>query len=39
MSKFSGKINWVQIDLTEDAAEADHYIDAEECFRIAMARQ
>jgi hypothetical protein len=29
-SKFSGKINWVQIDLSEDAADADH---AAEVFR------
>ena len=38
-SGFSGKINWVQIDLGEDAEDADHYIDADERFRIAMARQ
>jgi hypothetical protein len=29
-SEFSGKINWVQIDLSEDAADADH---AAEVFR------
>jgi arylsulfatase len=29
----------VQIDLGEDAKDADHYIDPEERFRIAMARQ
>ena len=38
-SRFNGKINWVQIDLGEDAEDADHYIDPEERFRIAMARQ
>jgi arylsulfatase A-like enzyme len=38
-SKFNGKISWVQIDLGEDAADADHYIDPDERFRIAMARQ
>jgi len=38
-SRFNGKINWVQIDLGEDAKDADHYIDADERFRIAMARQ
>ena len=38
-SKFSGTVNWVQIDLGEDAKDADHYIDADERFRIAMARQ
>ena len=38
-SKFNGQINWVQIDLGEDAQDADHYIDPDERFRIAMARQ
>ena len=38
-SKFTGRINWVRIDLGEDAADADHYLDPEERFRIAMARQ
>jgi len=36
---FTGKIAWVQIDLGEDAKDADHYIDPDERFRIAMARQ
>ena len=38
-SVFNGAVNWVQIDLGEDAADADHYISAEERFRVAMARQ
>jgi arylsulfatase len=38
-SKFSGKINWVQIDLGDDARDADHYIDHDERLRVAMARQ
>ncbi|MGB2923461.1 MAG: arylsulfatase [Mycobacterium sp.] len=38
-SRFSGKIDWVRIDLGEDAEDADHYIDPDERFRIAMARQ
>ena len=38
-SKFNGKIHWVQIDLGDDAKDADHYIDPDERFRIAMARQ
>jgi hypothetical protein len=38
-SGFTGTVNWVQIDLGEDAEDADHYIDADERFRIAMARQ
>lgn len=38
-SRFNGKISWVQIDLAEDVEDADHYIDPDERFRIAMARQ
>jgi arylsulfatase len=29
----------MQIDLGEDAEDADHFIDAEERSRVAMARQ
>ncbi|MGH8823892.1 MAG: arylsulfatase [Jiangellaceae bacterium] len=36
---FSGEVNWVQIDVGEDAADADHLITAEERLRVAMARQ
>jgi arylsulfatase A-like enzyme len=38
-SRFNGKINWVRIDLGEDAKDADHYVEPDERFRIAMARQ
>jgi arylsulfatase len=38
-SKFNGKINWVQIDLSKDAADADHFIDEDERIRVIMARQ
>jgi arylsulfatase A-like enzyme len=38
-SRFNGKINWVQIDLGKDAEDADHYVSADERFRVAMARQ
>jgi arylsulfatase len=38
-SIFTGKVNWVQIDLGEDAEDADHLITAEERLRVAMARQ
>lgn len=38
-SRFTGRIDWVRVDLGEDAEDADHYIDADERFRIAMARQ
>ncbi len=38
-SRFNGKINWVQIDLGEDAKDADHFIDHEERLRVVMARQ
>jgi arylsulfatase len=36
-SKFNGKIHWVQLDVGVD--DHDHFIDPEERFRIAMARQ
>jgi arylsulfatase len=38
-SIFTGTVNWVQIDLGEDAEDADHVITAEERLRVAMARQ
>jgi arylsulfatase len=38
-SVFTGTVNWVQIDLGEDAQDADHLISPEERFRVAMARQ
>jgi arylsulfatase len=36
-SRFTGKINWIQLDVGAD--DHDHYIDTDERFRIAMARQ
>jgi arylsulfatase len=36
-SRFTGAINWVQIDLGDD--DNDHFIDPDERLRIAMARQ
>jgi arylsulfatase len=38
-SEFTGTVRWVQIDLGEDAEDADHLISPEERLRIAMARQ
>jgi arylsulfatase A-like enzyme len=38
-SEFSGQIHWVQIDLGDDAEDADHFISPEERLRVAMARQ
>jgi arylsulfatase A-like enzyme len=38
-SAFTGRVRWVQIDLGEDAQDADHLITPEERLRIAMARQ
>ena len=38
-TEFTGRIRWVQIDVGDDAEDADHYISAEERFRIAMAIQ
>jgi arylsulfatase A-like enzyme len=36
---FTGEVAWVQIDIGDDAADADHYVTADERLRIAMARQ
>jgi arylsulfatase len=36
---FSGRVRWVQIDLGDDARDADHLISPSERFRVAMARQ
>ena len=36
-SRFTGKIEWVQIDLGND--DHDHYIDPEERLRVAMSQQ
>jgi arylsulfatase A-like enzyme len=36
---FNGRVKWVQIDLGDDAEDADHLISPEERYRIAMARQ
>jgi arylsulfatase len=36
---FTGRVNWVQIDLGDDAGDADHLISPEERLRVAMARQ
>ena len=38
-SIFTGTVNWVQIDLGEDAEDPDHLITPEERLRVAMARQ
>jgi arylsulfatase A-like enzyme len=38
-SHFTGVVNWVQIDLGADAADADHLISPEERLRVVMARQ
>jgi arylsulfatase len=36
---FTGKINWVEIDIDEAAEDSNHLISAEERLRVAMARQ
>jgi arylsulfatase len=38
-SRFTGTVNWVQIDIAEAAEDVDHLISPEERLRIAMARQ
>jgi arylsulfatase len=36
---FTGRIEWVQIDVDEAAEDADHQISPEERLRVALARQ
>jgi len=36
---FNGVVEWVQIDLGDDAKDADHFVTPEERLRVAMARQ
>lgn len=36
---FTGKIEWVQIDVDEAAEDPDHLISPEERLRVALARQ
>jgi arylsulfatase len=36
---FSGTVNWVQIDIDENAEDLDHLITPEERYKVAMARQ
>jgi arylsulfatase len=36
---FRGEVNWVEIDVDKDAADADHYITSAERLRVAMAFQ
>jgi len=38
-TKFSGEVNWVEIDLGKDAIDLDHLISPEERLRVAMAIQ
>jgi arylsulfatase A-like enzyme len=38
-TEFNGRVKWVEIDLGDDAADADHLISPEELLRVAMARQ
>ena len=38
-TEFTGRVKWVEIDLGDDAADADHLITPEERLRVAMARQ
>jgi arylsulfatase len=38
-SMFSGTVQWVQLDVGEDAEDLDHLITPEERLRVAMARQ
>ena len=37
--RFTGTVNWVQIDIGDAASDFDLMVTAEERYRIAMARQ
>ena len=37
--EFNGRVRWVELDLGDEAEDADHLIGPEERLRIAMARQ
>ncbi|MEE8607665.1 MAG: hypothetical protein V3S55_08675 [Nitrospiraceae bacterium] len=38
-NRFTGEVNWVEIDIDEAAEDLDHLITEEERYRVAMARQ
>ena len=38
-SRFTGKVEWVQLDVADAAEDLDHLITHEERMKIAMARQ
>jgi arylsulfatase len=38
-TEFTGRIDWIQLDIDEAAEDLDHLITPEERMRIAMARQ
>jgi arylsulfatase len=38
-TKFTGDVNWVEIDVGKDAINLDHLITPEDRLRLAMARQ
>jgi hypothetical protein len=38
-SRFTGTVNWMQLDIDEAAEDLDHLITPEERLKIAMARQ
>jgi arylsulfatase len=38
-NKFSGEVNWVEIDIGKDAINLNHLITPEDRLRVAMARQ
>ena len=38
-NRFTGKVNWVEIDVDKAAEDLDHLISPEERFHLAMAKQ
>src|SRR6188768_3304577 len=38
-TKFSGEVNWVEIDIGKDSEDLDHLVSPEERLHLAMAHQ
>jgi arylsulfatase A-like enzyme len=38
-NRFTGQVNWVEIDVSEAMEDVDHRLDPDEVLRVAMARQ
>jgi arylsulfatase len=38
-NEFTGRVEWVQIDVDAAAEDVDHFVSAEQRFHLAMAKQ